>query len=217
MNFPKRATLLAVAIAVLTMPLSAVLGARPPANQTQQEATPGQTEPFTQAEPSPESGLTAAAPVDPSSYKIGPEDHLAVQVWREPEVSARVIVRPDGMITLPLIGDVMAGGKTPEELSKVVGERLSEFLHRPEVMISVVQVRSKRYYISGQVNRTGPFPLVVPTTVLQALSSAGGFQLWAKTKKIVIIRGNERLKFNYNDVVKGKNLSQNVYLENGDP
>ena len=158
----------------------------------------------------------AAAPVDPKSYRIGAEDTLMVRVWREPEVSATVIVRPDGRITLPLIGEVQAGGKTPNELDEMVTEKLSEFLNRPEVMVAVQQVRSKKYYLTGQVNRTGSFPLVVPTTVLEALSGAGGFQQWAKKKKITILRGSQRFKFNYNDVIKGKNMDQNIYLENGD-
>ncbi len=157
-----------------------------------------------------------AAPVDPHSYKIGPEDQLAIRVWREPEVSGAVIVRPDGKISLPLIGEVQAGGKTPEELRRVITEKLSNYLTRPEVLVQVTAVRSKKYYITGQVMRTGAFPLVVPTTVLEALSMAGGFRDWAQKKKIIILRGRKRLKFNYNEVIKGKNLEQNVYLQDGD-
>ncbi len=159
---------------------------------------------------------TAAAPVDPKTYKIGPEDQLSIRVWREPEVSGAVIVRPDGRISMPLIGEVEAGGRTPEQLREALIEKFSEFLTRPEVLVQVTAVRSKKYYITGQVNRTGAFPLVVPTTVLEALSGAGGFQQWANKKKIVILRGDERLKFNYNDVIKGKDLDQNILLENGD-
>lgn len=159
---------------------------------------------------------TPAAPVDGKSYVIGAEDQLQVRVWREREVSGSVIVRPDGKITLPLIGDVMASGRTPEQLKKVITEKLSAYLTRPEVMISVTAVRSKKYYLTGQVNRTGAVPLVVPTTVLEALSGAGGFQQWANRKKIVILRGAKRFKFNYNEVIKGKHLEQNIYLQNGD-
>lgn len=157
-----------------------------------------------------------AAPVDGKSYIIGAEDQLQVRVWREREVSGAVIVRPDGKITMPLIGDVMASGRTPEQLKQVITEKLSAYLTRPEVMVSVMAVRSKKYYLTGQVNHTGEFPLVVPTTVLEALSRAGGFQQWANRKKIVILRGSKRLKFNYNEVIKGKHLEQNVYLKNGD-
>lgn len=157
-----------------------------------------------------------AAPVDHGTYVIGAEDQLAIRVWREPEVSGSVIVRPDGMITMPLIGEVQAAGKTPNQLKEAIAEQLSEYLTRPEVLVSVTGIRSKKYYITGQVNSTGSFPLVVPTTILEALSGAGGFQQWANTKKIVILRGSKRIPFNYKDVIKGKNLDQNIYLENGD-
>lgn len=156
------------------------------------------------------------APVDLGTYNIGPEDVLQVRVWREPEVSAAPTVRPDGMISLPLIGEVRAGGLTPTELGEAITEKLSEFLNRPEVFVAVQQVRSKKYYLTGQVNRTGAFPLLVPTTVLEALSASGGFQQWANRKNITILRGTERFKFNYNEVIKGKHPEQNIYLENGD-
>ena len=158
------------------------------------------------------------APADPNTYVIGPEDVIAVRVWKEGEVSAQAIVRPDGKITMPLIGDVIAAGRTPYDLKVEITEKLSEFLTRPEVMVSVQQIRSKKYYLTGKVNRTGPVALVVPTTVLEALSAAGGFQQWAKTKKITIVRdgGSKRIKFNYDQVMKGKNLDQNIYLQNGD-
>jgi polysaccharide export outer membrane protein len=183
--------------------------AQPPAQPGNEPIVPGQ-------EPSPIDEATPAAPVDPKTYIVGPEDHLQIRVWREPEVSGGVIVRPDGKITLPLIGEVQAGGRTPDQLRDEITQKLSGFLNRPEVMVAVVGIRSKKYYITGQVNRTGAFPLVVPTTVLEALSGAGGFQQWANKKSIVILRGSRRLRFNYNDVIKGKNLDQNIYLENGD-
>jgi polysaccharide export outer membrane protein len=157
----------------------------------------------------------APAPVDPKTYKIGVEDVLNIRVWREADLSGNVVVRPDGKITLPLAGDVEAAGLTPEALSQRVAEALGKFLTKPEVIVSVIDVRSKRYYISGNVLRSGPVPLVTPTTVLQALSSAGLGQ-WAKKNKIVIMRGTERLKFNYNDVIRGKKLEQNIFLQDGD-
>jgi polysaccharide export outer membrane protein len=157
-----------------------------------------------------------AAPVDPGKYIIGAEDQLRVRVWKEPEVSGDVIVRPDGKITLPLIGEVQAAGKTPTALGQHVTERLSQFINRPDVLVEVRGVRSKKYYITGQVNRTGSFPLTVPTTVLEALSATGGFQQWAKRKKITILRGDKRFRFNYDEVIEGKNLQQNINLENGD-
>ncbi|MEJ5368361.1 MAG: polysaccharide biosynthesis/export family protein [Bryobacteraceae bacterium] len=157
----------------------------------------------------------APAPVDPKTYKIGVEDVLNVRVWREADLSGNVVVRPDGKITLPLAGDIEAAGLTPEALSARVAEALSKFLTKPEVIVSVIDVRSKRYYVSGNVLRSGPVPLVTPTTVLQALSAAGLGQ-WAKKNKIVIMRGTERLKFNYNEVIRGKKLEQNIFLQDGD-
>jgi polysaccharide export outer membrane protein len=186
------------------------LGQNPPGGPPQPTSTVPTIE---EAKSNPDA---PSAPVDPSSYIIGPEDQLRVRVWREPDVSGDVTVRPDGKITLPLIGELQAAGRTPQALAQTVTEKLSEFLNRPEVMVEVRAVRSKKYYITGQVNKTGAFPLTVPTTVLEALSGAGGFQPWAKKKKIVILRGNKRFKFNYNEVIEGKHLEQNIYLENGD-
>lgn len=165
---------------------------------------------------SPLDASQVIAPVDLGTYEIGAEDVLQVRVWREPEVSAAPTVRPDGMISLPLIGEVRAGGRTPTELGEEITEKLSEFLNRPEVFVAVQQVRSKKYYLTGQVNRTGAFPLLVPTTVLEALSASGGFQQWANRKNITILRGTKRFKFNYNQVINGKKPEQNIYLENGD-
>jgi polysaccharide export outer membrane protein len=166
-------------------------------------------------EAKPADATAAPAPVDPHTYVIGAEDVLLVRVWREPELSGSVVVRPDGRITLPLIGELEAAGRTPEQLTTQVTEAFGKVLNKPEVMISVQNVQSKRYYISGKVGRSGPVPLVIPTTVLQALSSAG-LGDWAKKSKIIIMRGTQRIKFNYNDVIKGKHLEQNIYLQDGD-
>jgi len=158
----------------------------------------------------------AAAAVDPRTYKIGSEDVLFIRVWREPDLTGPVMVRPDGKISMPLVGEIQAEGSTPEELSKLITTALLEKMNRPEVFISVQQVNSKKFYIIGEVNKTGPFPLVTPTTVLEALSAAGGLREYANGKKIVIMRGTKRLKFNYKEVIEGKNLQQNILLENGD-
>jgi polysaccharide biosynthesis/export protein len=157
-----------------------------------------------------------AAPVDPNTYIIGSEDVLAVRVWRENDLSVGVVVRPDGKITIPLAGDVQAAGLTPTQLAAKITEAYSKFLNRPEVSVSVQQVQSRRYFITGKVTRPGAVPLVTPTTVLDAITMAGGLQDFAKKSKIVIMRGKERLKFNYNEVIKGKNLDQNIHLQPGD-
>jgi len=156
-----------------------------------------------------------AAPVDPNTYKIGSGDVLDIRVWREPELSRAVKVRPDGMITLMLVGDVQAAGLTPVELQKKCVEALSKVLNAPQVDVSVSSVESKRYFVSGSVGHSGPFPLVTPTTVLEAISLCGLGE-WAKKSNIVIMRGTERIKFNYNEVIKGKHLEQNILLQDGD-
>lgn len=159
---------------------------------------------------------TPAAPVDPKSYKLGPEDVIAIKVWREPELSGMFVVRPDGRITLPLAGEIAVADLTPEQVQAKVVELYSKFVNKPEVSTSLARVGSKKYYMVGQIMRTGMFPLVVPTTILEAINGAGGFQEFANRKKVVILRGNQRIKFNYDDVIKGKNMSQNILVENGD-
>ena len=154
--------------------------------------------------------------VDPKTYKIGAEDVIAVKVWREPELSGPLMVRPDGKITLPLVGEMQAEGLTPDDLGKAITDALKDKLTRPEVFIQVQQVNSKKYFITGEVNRSGSFPLVTPISVFEAIGIAGGLREYANKKNIVIVRGNERLKFNYKEVIDGKNLKQNVMLQNGD-
>lgn len=163
-----------------------------------------------------ESMQGAGAPVDPKTYRIGPEDILNVKVWREADLSGSVMVRPDGMISMPLINELRAEGQTPDELGKAITEALLKHMNRAEVFVSVLQVNSKKYYMTGEVNRPGQYPLITQTSILQAISAAGGLREFANQKKIVIIRGDQRLKFNYKEVVDGKNLKQNVMLESGD-
>ena len=169
--------------------------------------------------PKPAADLPAS--VDPNSYKIGAEDVIRVVVWKEPELSFMAAVRPDGKVTAPLIGDLTANGVTPSLLAATLKEKFGELVNNPLVNVEVVQVRSKKYYITGQVQRTGAFPLVVPTTVLEALTMAGGLAEWANRKKIVIMRGDKRFTFNYDAAVKGKGkkgkaMDDNIFLENGD-
>jgi polysaccharide export outer membrane protein len=171
--------------------------------------------PQTPAEIKAGAAVEPAAAVDPNSYKIGPEDVLEVRVWREADLSGSVRVRPDGKVTLPLVGDVQASGLTPSELQKKAMEAFSQILNSPQVIVSVISVQSKKYYVSGQVERSGPFPLVTPTTVLEAMSLCG-FREWAKKGSIVIMRGNQRLKFDYKQVVKGNHPEQNIQLADGD-
>ena len=159
-----------------------------------------------------------AQPMNPQTYLIGPEDILRIEVFRDADMSRTVGVRPDGKITLPLVGDLQAEGLTPERLAAQVKEALTQFMNNPEVTISVLQVNSKSFTVTGKVNRPGRFPLVTPVRIFDALGLTGGFQDFANTKNITIIRGGQRLSFNYNDFVKGKKdaLDENIWLENGD-
>jgi len=157
----------------------------------------------------------AGAPVDPKMYVMGPEDVISISVFNEPQMTRTEVVRPDGKITMPLIGDLQAEGLTPERLKAQMTQALSTYVKNPDVTITVLAVNSKRYTISGQVMRSGPVALVLPTHVFDALSSVG-FRDFANTKKIVIIRGSKRIKFNYKDVLHGKHLEQNILLEPGD-
>ena len=154
--------------------------------------------------------------VDPKTYVIGAQDILSIKVWREQDFTGLYTVRPDGKITVPLIGDVQASGLTPERLGDQLKQGLSNYINSPDVSVGLQAVGSKKFYITGEVNRPGEYILAIPTKVFDALSNSGGFRDFANKKKIIIIRGADRLKFNYQDILKGKNLEQNIFLENGD-
>jgi polysaccharide export outer membrane protein len=145
-------------------------------------------------------------------------DVLAVRVFRENDFTGQVQVRSDGMITLPLINDVQAAGLTPDRLRVQLTEALGGFLQKPEVTVQVMQVNSRRYTITGLVFRPGPYPLITATHVFDAINAAGGFQEFAKKSDVMVIRGSQRLHFNYDDYVKGRKgkTSDNFLLENGD-
>ncbi|PWU00839.1 MAG: sugar transporter [Terriglobia bacterium] len=156
------------------------------------------------------------APIDPNAYVIGAEDVLNISVWHEQELTRQVIVRPDGKITMPLVNELTAAGLTPAQLAAQISEGLLKYLNSPEVNVSVQQVNSRKYFIQGEVLHPGAYPLVVPTTIMEGLANGGGFRDFANLKKITIIRGNQRLKFNYKEVREGKHLDQNVLLQPGD-
>jgi polysaccharide export outer membrane protein len=163
--------------------------------------------------------IAVPATTDPA-YVIGPEDVLDVNVWKEPDMTRVVPVRPDGKITLPLINDVEAAGSTPQQLASAVTEKLRKFLTEPQVTVIVTQINSQRVFVIGEVLRAGAFPLVPGTTVLQALANAGGFTTFANVKKIHVMRvvngKHVELPFNYREVLKGDNPDQNIKLEPGD-
>jgi polysaccharide biosynthesis/export protein len=155
-----------------------------------------------------------------ASYKIGPQDVLRIDVWKEGEISRSVPVRPDGKISLPLLNDVQAAGLTAMELANNITEGLKKFITSPQVTVSVTEINSRRVYVTGEVTRPGAFPLLPNMTVLQAVTSGGGFTQFARTKNIYVLRneGGKQTKypFNYNDVVKGKRPEENITLQPGD-
>lgn len=158
----------------------------------------------------------AAAPVDSNSFRVGPADILNIRVWHEQEFSGPVSVHQDGKITLPLIGDLAVGGMTPSQIELVTAQALTKYVVKPLVTVTVQEVLSKKYYLDGEVAHAGEYPLVAPTTVLEALSKAGGLRDFAHEKKVYVLRGDKRIPFNYKDVIHGKHMDQNIQLEAGD-
>jgi polysaccharide export outer membrane protein len=153
-------------------------------------------------------------------YIIGPTDVLEINVWREPDLSRTIPVRPDGKITLPLLNDVQASGLTPLELKAGIEKRLAEFVESPTVSVVVQEIHSKNIFVLGQVESPGQYPLQQDLTVLQALSLAGGLAEWADKGDVVILRKENgkqtRIKFNYKNISKGKYLEKNIVLRPGD-
>lgn len=158
----------------------------------------------------------AGSAADSKTYKVGPEDVLFIRVWHEPDFTGPVSVHTDGKFTMPLVGDLQASGLTPFEIEQNVATALSKYIVKPLVTVIVQEVRSKRYYLDGEVARPGEYPLVAPTTVLEAISKAGGMAGFANEKKIYILRGSKRIPFNYKQVIRGKNMDQNIQLQNDD-
>jgi polysaccharide export outer membrane protein len=161
----------------------------------------------------------SAANVSPSTYVIGPDDSIAITVWREPTLSGTVPVRPDGMISLALVGDIMAAGRTPAQLGADITARLKKFLTDPTVAVTVLGVNSKRVFITGEIMHIGPIPLTMSMNPLQAISVAGGPTPYAKQTKVYILRGEQgkqkKIPFNYKKAVKDGDL-QGVTLLPGD-
>jgi polysaccharide export outer membrane protein len=172
------------------------------------------------APPADDSKMAPSPATTDPAYVIGAEDMLDISVWKEPDVSRVVPVRPDGRISLPLINDVQAAGSTPQQLAGAVAEKLRKYLNEPQVTVIVTAINSQRVFVVGEVLRAGAFPLLPGMTVLQALSSAGGFTTFADVKKIHVLRlrngKHVELPFNYRDVLKGDNPDQNIKLEPGD-
>jgi polysaccharide export outer membrane protein len=155
------------------------------------------------------------------SFVIGANDVLAINVWKEPDVSRSVPVRSDGKISLPLAGEIQASGLTPLKLEQDIASKLQSYISEPEVTVIVQQINSQKFNILGMVSKPGSYSLTNSSTVLDAIAAAGGFRDFAKQKSIYVLRRNpngteSRLPFNYKDVVKGKNPDQNVKLQPND-
>jgi polysaccharide biosynthesis/export protein len=168
-------------------------------------------------------GTAPAAPrgIDvPADYVIGPDDILDVIFWRDKDMSSQVTVRPDGRVTLPLLNDVQAAGLSPEQLRSYVMTAAAKYVEDPNVTVFVKAINSRKVFVTGMVAKPGPYPLMGPTTVMQALALAGGIQEFADSKNIIVMRTENgrpvAYRFNYKEVVKRKNLKQNIELKPGD-
>jgi polysaccharide export outer membrane protein len=161
-----------------------------------------------------------AGVVTPPGYVIGPEDVLSVVFWREKDLSTETAVRPDGMITVPLLNDVHTAGLTPDQLRERLQAAAAKFVADPTVTVVVQAINSRKVFITGLVSKPGQYPLAGPTSVMQLIAMAGGLQEYADSKKILIMRteGGEQVakQFNYRDVLNRKNLQQNIELLPGD-
>lgn len=166
--------------------------------------------------------MAAPSAAIPADYRFGVSDVAGITVWKVPDVSRSVPVRPDGKISLPLIGDIEAAGKTTSELHDLVVDRLKPYIPDPDVTVIVEQVNSQKYFVMGQVAKPGSYPLTAPSTVVEALAAAGGFLDWAKTGDIMVVRHTadnqtERIRFSYKDWLKKKSKKDSaIELKTGD-
>ena len=174
--------------------------------------------------PAPVAAAAAAVPTKPATpngYVIGVDDVLSILFWRDKDLSApEITVRPDGKVTLPLLNDVQAAGLTPEQLRETVLTAARRYVEDPQPTVIVKEIKSRKVFITGQVEKPGPYPLNGSVTVLQLIATAGGLRDFADGKNITVMRvrqGQQSIfEFNYQDLVKRKNLFQNIELEPGD-
>lgn len=186
--------------------------------QNPQESSATQTATARPTAERPE-GVNAAAKVG-KDYVIGADDVLDVNVWKEQELTRTLQVRPDGKISMPLLGDVQAAGMTPGQLAQNVSERLKKFLTAPQVTVILTQINSQRVYVMGEVTRPGAYPVLPGMTVLQAISSAGGLTQFANSKKIFVMRNENHIQtkypFSYKEVLDGRKAEENLAVKAGD-
>jgi polysaccharide export outer membrane protein len=168
----------------------------------------------------PQPAPAAQTAVVPADYLIGPEDVLGIVFWREPDISGDVTVRPDGRVSLPMIGEMVAAGLRPQELQQRILTASGKFINDPNVSVVVRAINSLKVYVTGRVTTPGQHPLKGPMTAMQAIALAGGLNEYADAKNITILRTSngktESFKFNYRDVSRGRRLEQNIMLRPGD-
>lgn len=163
---------------------------------------------------------TAAPAVVPGDYVIGADDALSIVFWRDKDMSADVVVRPDGKISLPLLNEMQAAGYTPEQLRGKLVEAASKYVEEPNATVVVKEIRSRKVFITGNVAKPSSYPLIGEMNVLQLIAQAGGLLEYADSKNIVVMRTEngkqQHFTVNYNDVIKRKNVAQNISLKPGD-
>ena len=177
--------------------------------------------PAAPANPAADAGSTQAGKAHDASYTIGNDDVLAISVWKEPDLTKSIPVRADGKISLPLVGEMQATGKTPLQLEHDISEKLKGYITAPEVNVIVQQVNSRKFNILGEVGKPGSYSLTASTTLVDAIAMAGGFRDFAKKTGVYVLRNEPgghqtKLNFNYKDFIKGKNTDQNIRLEPND-
>ena len=181
----------------------------------QAPAKPGNSSVASPAPPQIPTGVAA-----PPDYLIGADDVLQIIFWREKDMSVEAAVRPDGKISLPLINEIQAAGLTPEQLRANITQAAPKFSEDPTVAVVIKIINSRKVFITGQINKPGPYPLMQPLTVLQLITTAGGVLEFADAENIGIVRTVNgkptRFRFNYKEVSKGKKLEQNIELKPGD-
>jgi len=201
---------LQIALGLLLMPFAFAWNAAAQSKESNSNQKP-------EAETKPPAAAAAQAVTD-QEYRIGPQDVLQIDVWKEPEITRTIPVRPDGKISLPLLHDVQAAGLTAMQLAVNIRDGLTKYLNSPQVTVTVTQINSRRVFVTGEVNKSGALPLLPGMTVLQALASSGGFTQFAKEKGIYILRTENgkqvKLPYNYKDVLKG--TKEDVPLQAGD-
>jgi polysaccharide export outer membrane protein len=223
MNATRRVALVFSAVTTLwtSVPVVAAQTQAVPKPQVAESRTSTSDAAIPGATPAPAGATPASAGATlPAGYLIGPDDVLSIVFWRDKDMSAEVVVRPDGRISLPLLNDIQAAGSTPEELRAQLEKAAAKYIAEPNATVVVKTINSRKVYITGNVLKPGTYPLTGDMSVLQLIAVAGGLQEYADSKKIVVMRkedGRDRFfSFNYKDVTRQKNLQQNIALKPGD-